>query len=212
MTADPILSLPGETCPLKIAAHRAGKNERTIRRWCKQYGIGMQPSPGAPIEVNTIALEMVMHGDTDALELLRDGQRSHPRVIRYLKCPDMSGHAAYRESATRALLGASNGAGSMTVNGNAAVWPGPENCPTLETANEIRCGREDCGAAAYVIEGSKRPVIIECGKALVRGQGGKCTYRCPNTVVRGDDLATVEAEWLSAFVEPSVPDNGGNNA
>lgn len=85
-----------------------------------------------------------------------------------------------------------------------ATWPGGKNAKQLETSQNITCGRDDCGAVAYLAEGA-RPVVIECGICLKRGQGRRCSYRCPNGVARGDDLATVEAEWLDALVEPDVP-------
>lgn len=83
-------------------------------------------------------------------------------------------------------------------------WPGGPNVEQLETSQGIKCSRADCGAVAYEVEGS-RPIVIECGICLKRGQGGKCTYRCPNGVSRGDTLAQVEAAWLAALVEPDVP-------
>lgn len=85
-----------------------------------------------------------------------------------------------------------------------AKWPGGQNAEQLETSKPITCDREDCGAVAYMTEGA-RPVVIECGICLKRGQGRRCVSRCPNGVVRGDDIAQVEAEWLAGLVEPDVP-------
>ncbi len=79
----PILMLKSEITSLKEAAHRTGKSVRTIQRWCARFGIGRQSGNGAPMEVSDIALEMVMHGDEVALDLLRAGDRRHPRVKRY---------------------------------------------------------------------------------------------------------------------------------
>jgi hypothetical protein len=79
----PILMHRSEVTSLKEAAYRTGKSEKTLKSWCRQFGIGRQSSSGAPIEISAPALEMVLHGDTSALELLRDGDRHHPRVKRY---------------------------------------------------------------------------------------------------------------------------------
>lgn len=82
--ATPVLMRPDECLNIKRAAHHAGKNDRTIRRWIKQHGIGRQSANGGPYDVSLPALEMVMHGDLAALEMLRSGQRSAPAVRRYL--------------------------------------------------------------------------------------------------------------------------------
>ncbi|CAN7172130.1 hypothetical protein [Rhizobium leguminosarum] len=79
----PILMRLDEIINLKTAAHRTGRDDKTLRGWCKEFGIGRQAKPGAPIEISAPALEMVMHGDVAALELLREGNRHHPRVARY---------------------------------------------------------------------------------------------------------------------------------
>jgi hypothetical protein len=72
-----------EIINLKTAIHRTGRDDRTLRGWCKEFGIGRQAKPCAPIEISAPALEMVLHGDVAALELLREGKRDHPRVRRY---------------------------------------------------------------------------------------------------------------------------------
>lgn len=74
---------PAEVTSLKEAAFRSGKSVRTVAGWCRKYGIGRQSSDSAPFEISAPALEMVLHGDMAALELLRDGDRQHPRVKRY---------------------------------------------------------------------------------------------------------------------------------
>lgn len=79
----PILQRPDETINLKTACHITGRTEKTIRGWCRQFGIGSQPCPGSPLEISAPALEMVRRGDIAALELLREGRRDHPRVRRY---------------------------------------------------------------------------------------------------------------------------------
>ena len=78
----PILMRKDEIINLKTAVHVTGRSEKTIRNWCKEFGLGVQPCPGAPLEISAPALEMVRHGDVAALELLREGKRSHPRVRR----------------------------------------------------------------------------------------------------------------------------------
>ncbi|MHC2457689.1 hypothetical protein ACVMIX_004330 [Rhizobium leguminosarum] len=79
----PILMRRGDIITLKEAVHRTGKSDRTLRSWCKLFGISRQANGGAPIEISAPALEMVMHGDMEALELLRSGNRHHPRVRRF---------------------------------------------------------------------------------------------------------------------------------
>ncbi|MGO7204587.1 hypothetical protein ACCT30_25730 [Rhizobium ruizarguesonis] len=39
--------------------------------------------PGSPIEISVTALMTVKHSDVAALELVRQGNRSHPRIKRY---------------------------------------------------------------------------------------------------------------------------------
>ncbi|MEY9531164.1 hypothetical protein [Sinorhizobium fredii] len=79
----PVLMRPDDIINLKSAVHITGRTEKTIRGWCKQFGIGSQACPGAPLEISAPALEMVRRGDIAALELLREGRRDHPRVRRY---------------------------------------------------------------------------------------------------------------------------------
>ncbi|MFF0947458.1 hypothetical protein ACFYE9_07250 [Rhizobium leguminosarum] len=79
----PILMQRSDIITLKEAVHRTGKTDRTLRTWCKLFGISRQTNSGAPIEISAPALEMVMHGDMEALELLRSGHRHHPRVRRF---------------------------------------------------------------------------------------------------------------------------------
>lgn len=78
----PILMRRDEVVNLKTAVHVTGRSEKTIRIWCRQFRIGVQSSPGAPLEISAPALEMVRHGDLVALELLRQGRRDHARVKR----------------------------------------------------------------------------------------------------------------------------------
>ncbi|KAA3500257.1 hypothetical protein DXM26_20540 [Agrobacterium tumefaciens] len=78
----PILMRRDEIINLKTAVHVTGRSEKTIRVWCRDFGIGVQSCAGAPLEISAPALEMVRHGDFVALRLLRDGRRTHPRVLR----------------------------------------------------------------------------------------------------------------------------------
>ena len=80
----PILSRRDELVDVKTAADHAGRSDKTIRLWCREYGIGRQSGVGATFEINLIALEMVLHGDFQALEMLRAGDRMAPEVRRYL--------------------------------------------------------------------------------------------------------------------------------
>lgn len=85
MTAPlPILARDGEATTLKVAVYRSGKSDKTLRRWIKRFGIGHQPASGGPYIVSLVGLEMVRHGDIEALEMLRSGDRSSPQVRRYL--------------------------------------------------------------------------------------------------------------------------------
>ncbi|MBY3447456.1 hypothetical protein R1521_31050 [Rhizobium brockwellii] len=79
----PILMRKDEVINLKLAVYCTGLDEKTIRGWCKQFGIGRQAKPGSPLGISAPALEMVVHGDMVALKLLRDGKRTDPRVSRY---------------------------------------------------------------------------------------------------------------------------------
>ncbi|EAQ35751.1 hypothetical protein NB311A_05023 [Nitrobacter sp. Nb-311A] len=88
----PILVENDDVIVLKNAVRLVARNERTIRRWCHRYGIARQAGPAAPLEISAPALVMVAHGDIVALELLRSGDREHPRVRRYFDHVGMSVH------------------------------------------------------------------------------------------------------------------------
>ena len=79
----PILMKPDEIINLKEAAHRARRTEKTASAMCKEFRISRQTMPGAPLEISAPALEMVLHGDAEALELFRQGKRHHVRVRHY---------------------------------------------------------------------------------------------------------------------------------
>jgi len=71
----PILMHRSDIITLKETVHRTGKTGRTLRNWCKLFGISRQTNSGAPIEISAPALEMVMHGDIEALAV------SFPEVV-----------------------------------------------------------------------------------------------------------------------------------
>jgi hypothetical protein len=81
----PVLMLSDEIMPIGKAAQYARRNERTIRRWVKAYGIGRNTSRTAPLEISRPALDMVLHGDFETLERLHANERSHPDVARYFE-------------------------------------------------------------------------------------------------------------------------------
>ncbi len=78
----PLLMLPTEIVGMKEAEDLSGRDARTVRRWCKEFGIGHQAGNGAPWEISAPGLIMVRYGDITALEMLRSADRAHPRVRR----------------------------------------------------------------------------------------------------------------------------------
>ncbi|MBO0906533.1 hypothetical protein [Jiella sonneratiae] len=91
MAALPVLMRPDEIVDVKRAADHARKSDKTIRRWVAEFGIARQATQRAPLEISLPALEMVLHGDLAALEMLRAGQRSAPEVRRYMEFLGLSG-------------------------------------------------------------------------------------------------------------------------
>lgn len=81
----PVFMRPNEIFSVKEAAGYAARDEKLIRSWVRAYGIGRQVQPHSKIEISRIALDMVLQGDAEALELLRDGDRLHADVVRYFK-------------------------------------------------------------------------------------------------------------------------------
>ncbi|MBO9100342.1 MULTISPECIES: hypothetical protein [unclassified Rhizobium] len=78
----PILMKPTDIVGMKRAEQLSGRDARTVKRWCLDYRIGHQSTPNAPWEISGPALVMIRHGDFDALELLRAGDRACPQVTR----------------------------------------------------------------------------------------------------------------------------------
>ena len=79
----PLLIPQDEIISLKRASADTGKSPDTIRAYNRDFGIARQTRPNAPLEISVVALQMVLHGDPEALELLRMGDRTHPRVLSY---------------------------------------------------------------------------------------------------------------------------------
>lgn len=79
----PVFIRKGEEIGMKKAEDMTGLSAKTIKRWCHEYGIGAHSCASAPWRISAPALMMVVHGDIRALELLRQGQRDHPRVARF---------------------------------------------------------------------------------------------------------------------------------
>ena len=78
----PVLMLPEEIIGMKRAEYLTGRNSRTVRKICLRHGIGLHLEPNAPWDISAPGLVLVMHGDLEGLEALRDGDRDHPRVRR----------------------------------------------------------------------------------------------------------------------------------
>jgi hypothetical protein len=68
---------------VEAARQIAGKDESTIRRWVRRFGIGRSIGQGSRIEISQPALLAVMSRDFAAVDLMRDGNRTHESVIRY---------------------------------------------------------------------------------------------------------------------------------
>ncbi len=81
----PVLMRRAEIISMSEAVRRTGKTDKTLRKLCRRYGICRQTGENAPLEISAPGLEMVMHGFLDALELLRDGNRTDPKVARVFR-------------------------------------------------------------------------------------------------------------------------------
>lgn len=79
----PLLIPQDEVIPLKRAVSETGKSPDTIRGYHRDFNIARQTRSNAPLEISTVALQMVLHGEFDALDLLHRGERSHPKVLKY---------------------------------------------------------------------------------------------------------------------------------
>jgi hypothetical protein len=74
----PLLIPRDEIIPLKRAVDDTGRSADTIRGYNRKHCIARETCPNAPLEISAVALQMVIHGDYEALELLHRGERSHP--------------------------------------------------------------------------------------------------------------------------------------
>lgn len=81
----PVLMRDRDVISLKEAVFRTGRSEKTIRRWCRDHGIGRRAEPTAPWEISAVALEAKRYGDEAAIEDLRRGAFSSSRVARYVE-------------------------------------------------------------------------------------------------------------------------------
>lgn len=79
----PILMRREEVLTLQQAAHRTNRSVDTVKRLCKKYNIYRQSQSYGRMEISAPALEMVIHGDLDALDALRAGNRNDSAVRRY---------------------------------------------------------------------------------------------------------------------------------
>ena len=79
----PFLMTRAEAIVLKTAQDLTGLSIPTLRRLNRKHRIGRQTTKCAPLELSYPALVMIQHGDGEALEKLRNGQRSDPDVRRY---------------------------------------------------------------------------------------------------------------------------------
>jgi hypothetical protein len=66
---------PAEGIPIKKAVAIAGRSQRTIRRWCADFGIGRRIANGNWI-ISRPALNMLIEGDHEALTGYLDGARA----------------------------------------------------------------------------------------------------------------------------------------
>jgi hypothetical protein len=91
MSPLPVLMVWDEVIDMSTAVRSTGKSSSTIRRLCRRHGLARQTYSNAPLEISIVGLEMALHGDTEALELLRQGRRTDERVLRYLRHMGFSG-------------------------------------------------------------------------------------------------------------------------
>ncbi|GEM_PF-4187496 len=72
-----------EGITITIAAGIAGKDPQTVRRWCMEYGIGVQPHKNKNWRVSRPALLALLDGDHRAIQIIRNGDRTNPAVRDY---------------------------------------------------------------------------------------------------------------------------------
>ena len=71
-----------EAIGTNVAARRAGKSQRTIRKWCEEHGIGRHIA-GGHWKVSVVALAMFLDGETKALSAYLAGDRDSEVVAAY---------------------------------------------------------------------------------------------------------------------------------
>ena len=81
----PILVRRYEEIDVKAAMTLTGWSDRTIRRAFNKYRLGAKADRNSPLRISEPALMMLKHGDHEALDLLRAGEREHPSVARYFR-------------------------------------------------------------------------------------------------------------------------------
>jgi len=82
-TLAPIICGINDVITIKDAVAETRLSEKTIRRYFKKFRLGRQTYSNAPLRISKPGLMMVVHGDFEALEQLRAGNRHHPSVLRY---------------------------------------------------------------------------------------------------------------------------------
>lgn len=65
-------------------------SESRLRRWNTEHGISRQAGRRARLMFSYPAVFILQHGDMAALKLLQNGERTDPRVIRYLQAIGVS--------------------------------------------------------------------------------------------------------------------------
>lgn len=71
-----------EAISTSVAARRAGRSQRTIRKWCEDHGIGRHIA-GGQWKVSVVALAMFLDGETKALGAYLAGDRESEAVAAY---------------------------------------------------------------------------------------------------------------------------------
>jgi len=70
---------------LHVFGNEYSLSEDTLRRLVKRFRLANQTLPGAPLRISGPGLAMVLDGDHNALDLLRQDDRQHVDVVRYFR-------------------------------------------------------------------------------------------------------------------------------
>jgi hypothetical protein len=73
-----------EAITVSVAAKRAGMSESTIRYWCILHAIGRRIA-GGNWKVSSVALQMLLDHNLEALANYHTGVRTHPDVAAYFE-------------------------------------------------------------------------------------------------------------------------------